>query len=249
MKSMKCEDCEFTVHHKCSKSAPLPCVPYVSMSRRGKENSLAAYCPEIRPMIPPLVIRCVYALDKGFLNGLHSLYRSKIDRSSDALMEALSSNCPPIPNNQDASVVYVACLKRFLTELKEPMISFDPFNCMLRAVSGPDSAIADGLMKAVRELPIPNRDTLAYLLLHWKKVCSRNEVAIKTSGLVGVFGSLLIEKSRMKSENTHVVKITSHLLQLDTEFLESFANPPLASKEVPSAVRTPKPFSSPSRAR
>jgi len=167
-------------------------------------------------------------------------------------MEALSSNCPPILNSQDTASILVPCLKRFLTELKEPVISFDPFNCMVRVVSGPESAIADGMMKVVRELPIPNRDTLAYLLLHWKKVCPRNEVAVKSNSLVSFFGSLLMEKSNSKSENIHhVQKITAHLLQLDTEFLESFTNPPLASKEVPSAARTPtsKPFSSPSRAR
>jgi len=199
-------------------------------------------------MIPPLVIRCVYALDKGFINGLNTLYRrgDKGDKSCDALMADLSSTCPPILSNQDASIL-VACLKRFLTELKEPVISSIPFNCMLKAVSGPESAIADGLMKAMRELPIPNRDTLAYLLLHWKKVCSRNAIPVKSSSLVGVFGSLLMEKSR---SNAHVVKITSYLFLLNTEFLESFTNPPLASKEVPSAVRTPtsKQFSSPSRA-
>jgi len=257
MRSMKCDDCEFTVHHKCSNSAPSPCVPYVSLSRRGKENlggTLAGYCPEIRPMIPPLVIRCVYALDKGYINGLPTHYRSKGDRgdrSCDVLMEALSSSCPPVLNNQDSSIL-VACLKRFLTDLKEPVISSIPFNCMLKAVSGPESAIADGLMKAMRELPIPNRDTLAYLLLHWKKVCTRNAIPVKSGGLVAVFGALLMEKSsRVRSENVHVLKITSYLLQLDTEFLESFTNPPLASKEMPSAVRTPtsKQFSSPSRAR
>jgi len=258
MKCMKCEDCELTVHHKCFNSAPLPCVPFVSLSRRGKENlggTLAGYCPEIRPMIPPLVIRCVYALDKGFgISGLDKLYRKNAnergDKSCDVLMEALSSSCPPILNGQDSSVL-VACLKRFLTELKEPVISSIPFNCMVKAVSGPESAIADGLMKVMRELPIPNRDTLAYLLLHWKKVCSRNAIPIKSSSLVGVFGSLMMERSRSKSEHAYVAKITSYLLLLDTEFLESFTSPPLASKEVPGAVRTPisKQFSSPSRAR
>jgi len=252
MRSMKCEDCEFTVHPKCSKTAPLPCVPYVILNRRGKENlggTLAGYCPEMRPMIPPLVIRCVYALDKGFYNGLSTLYtRSKNDRgdrSYDVLMEALSSNCPPVLNSHDASTL-VACLKRFLSELKEPVISSIPFNCMHKAVSGPEHAIADGLMKAMRELPIPNRDTLAYLLLHWKKVYSRNATHVKSGSLVSVFGSLLMEKSRSRSES--VLNITSYLLKLDTEFLESFTNPPLASKEVP---RTPnsRQVSSPSRAR
>jgi len=71
-------------------------------------------------MVPPLVIRCVYALDKGFLSGLNMHYRAKsdrIDRSCDILMAALSSSCPPVLNAQDGPTL-IACLKRFLTELK-----------------------------------------------------------------------------------------------------------------------------------
>ena len=62
-------------------------------------------------------------------------------------------------------------VKDFLRSLKEPLIPHSQWSVFTQAATNPD--VTDGmseLFQAISEMPQPNRDTLAFLMLHFQKV-------------------------------------------------------------------------------
>ena len=65
-------------------------------------------------------------------------------------------------------------VKDFLRSLKEPLIPHSQWSVFTQAATNPD--VTDGmseLFQAISEMPQPNRDTLAFLMLHFQKVRSK----------------------------------------------------------------------------
>lgn len=75
----------------------------------------------------------------------------------------------PILNQLDIHVVCGA-LKDFLRSLSEPIVTFGLWKTFVSAIASPNrDDVVPALYQAIAELPQPNRDTLAYLILHLKK--------------------------------------------------------------------------------
>lgn len=62
--------CKGTFHESCRNKAPLPCITRVETPKaysnlKGRRLRLGDYCPDTRPMIPPLIAYCVHFLEKN----------------------------------------------------------------------------------------------------------------------------------------------------------------------------------------
>lgn len=69
--------CKGTFHESCRNKAPLPCIsrtetPKTNANVKGRRLRLGDYCPDTRPMIPPLIAYCVHFLEKNVVT--HDLY-------------------------------------------------------------------------------------------------------------------------------------------------------------------------------
>uniref|UniRef100_A0A670JXN4 Rho-GAP domain-containing protein n=1 Tax=Podarcis muralis TaxID=64176 RepID=A0A670JXN4_PODMU len=74
-----------------------------------------------------------------------------------------------LPSLDQVADVNVICgvLKDFLRSLKEPLMTFALHPAFLRASEIPDEAARQtALCHVVMKLPLANRDTLAFLVLH-----------------------------------------------------------------------------------
>uniref|UniRef100_A0A915DJE0 Rho-GAP domain-containing protein n=1 Tax=Ditylenchus dipsaci TaxID=166011 RepID=A0A915DJE0_9BILA len=249
-------DCELVIHERCRALAPLPCIPFVHTPQKQKQARprLADYCPNTRPQIPALLIRCVVQIEKGYLTK-EGIYRTPGTMSEvNRLMEAFSSRFVPNLNNYDPDVI-AGCIKKFLSELREALIPTSSYKEFVRAA---ESGNRDQLIDLVNGLPIPNRDTLAYMCAHLQKIASQSSInkmplenlaacigptivgpnlSVK-KGLVQT-GDVLEETGEMRRKNTVLLE----LLKLDNEFWTNVTNYP--SNDVistPHAVnRTPAP--------
>lgn len=76
--------------------------------------------------------------------------------------------------------------------MSEPLITVSLWADFVRATTMTDKQDADAaLYQAISELPQPNRDTLAFLMLHLQRVSSTPECKMPISNLAKVFGPTL----------------------------------------------------------
>uniref|UniRef100_A0A0N5A4V0 Rac GTPase-activating protein 1 n=1 Tax=Parastrongyloides trichosuri TaxID=131310 RepID=A0A0N5A4V0_PARTI len=169
----KCADCGIVCHPTCIDKAPIPCVPRNAPLKTGSKtkHSLAEMCTRRSPMIPHTIVHCVVALEKFYLT-TEGLYRVP---GSDAevvrLLHAFLYD-KAIPSFKDVEAETIAgCLKKFLRDLRDPLIPTSSYNEFVKAVRERDT---DALTYAIMDLPQPNLHTLAYLCLHWQKVAENS---------------------------------------------------------------------------
>nr|CAD7402201.1 unnamed protein product [Timema cristinae] len=125
------------------------------------------YAPTMSPMIPSILVHCIQEVE---LRGLKEvgIYRiSTSDREVKALKEKFLRG-KGVPNLSSLDI-HTICgtIKDFLRFLREPLVTYLLWPDFVRAsemASQEDGKAA--IYQAIAELPQPNRDTLAFVILH-----------------------------------------------------------------------------------
>ncbi|KAK1166051.1 rac GTPase-activating protein 1 isoform X2 [Acipenser oxyrinchus oxyrinchus] len=102
---------------------------------------------------------------------------------------------PPLGKVDDIHVV-CGLLKDFLRKLKEPLVTFHLHKKFMDAgdiLDDDDSTLA--IYKAIQELPQPNKDTLAFLILHLQRVMKSPDCKMDLMNLSRVFGPTIVGHS------------------------------------------------------
>lgn len=95
--------------------------------------------------------------------------------------------------------------------MREPLITVALWADFVRATTIPDKEDADAaLYQAISELPQPNRDTLAFLVLHLQRVSSSAECKMPISNLAKVFGPTLVGFSSLEPSPTSMLSETKN---------------------------------------
>lgn len=227
-----CRDCNAIAHIQCKDLVPLPCVPTGNTpTLRGVPGTIADYTPIISPMVPSIVVHCINEVELRGMNeqGLYRVNGATAD--AKCLKEKfLKGKGAPILSNVDIATI-CSTLKDFLRSLREPLITVGLLGDFIRATQLTDKQDADAaLYQAISELPRPNRDTLAFLMLHLQRVSSSAECKMPISNLAKVFGPTLVgyssqEPSLMLNETKHQVAIVESLLQIPSDYWATYVNP------------------------
>lgn len=95
--------------------------------------------------------------------------------------------------------------------MREPLITVALWADFVRATTISDKEDADAaLYQAISELPQPNRDTLAFLILHLQRVSSSAECKMPISNLAKVFGPTLVGFSSQEPSPTSMLSETKN---------------------------------------
>lgn len=95
--------------------------------------------------------------------------------------------------------------------LREPLITVGLWADFVRATTITDKQDADAaLYHAISQLPQPNRDTLAFLMLHLQRVSSSPECKMPISNLAKVFGPTLVGYSSQEPLSLTMLTETKH---------------------------------------
>ncbi|KOX70636.1 Rac GTPase-activating protein 1 [Melipona quadrifasciata] len=231
-----CTPCDkrATAHTECKDLVPLPCIPTGNTpTLRGTSGTIADYTPMIPPMVPSLVVHCINEIE---LRGMseQGLYRVNGGLTEVKCLKEKFLKGKGAPNLSDVDIPTIcSTLKDFLRSLREPLITVGLWADFVRATNITDKQDADAaLYQAISELPQPNRDTLAFLILHLQRVSSSAECKMPISNLAKVFGPTLVGYSCQKpsptsllSETSNQVAIVESLLKIPSDYWANFVNP------------------------
>ncbi|KAL5007812.1 hypothetical protein ScPMuIL_016618 [Solemya velum] len=233
--AMKCKDCRATCHPECKDNLPLPCVPNApSTPGTGKQVGMfiADYVnPEIVPMIPALVVHCCNEIQARGFNEV-GLYR--VPGSATAIKELKEKffkgkGMPNLSNIDDIHVL-CGCVKEFLRQLQEPLITYALWHDFVKSAESPDRAMGQAEMyQAISQLPQPNRDTLAFLIYHLQQVAECIECKMPIGNIATVFGPTIVgyssrdpEPLQMINETKHQAIVMDKLLSITPDYWQTF---------------------------
>ncbi|XP_042561008.1 rac GTPase-activating protein 1, partial [Clupea harengus] len=230
--SLKCRDCRVVSHPECRERCPLPCIPTMTGTPvKIGEGTLADYVSGSSPMIPSLVVHCVNEIEQRGLNeaGLYRL--SGAERTVRELKEKfLRGKAVPLLSKVDDIHAITGLLKDFLRKLREPLLTFRLNRTFMDAaeVSDEDNSIAL-MYQTISDLPQPNRDTLAFLLIHLQRVSQSSDTRMNVTNLARVFGPTIVghavadpDPMTILQDTKRQPKVVERLLALPTEYWSQY---------------------------
>ncbi|KAM7344158.1 rac GTPase activating protein tumbleweed isoform 1-T3 [Cochliomyia hominivorax] len=191
---LRCRDCTVRCHTDCRPLLTVMCMPTTGTPIfKGLMGYISDYAPSVAPLIPALIVHCVNEIESRGLNEV-GIYRvSGSEREVKSLKDRfLRGKSPPNLGNIDIHVL-CGCIKDFLRSLREPLIPTSLWKDFCNAVQNPsEEDIKKDLYKAVDNMPQANRDTLAFLILHFQRIAECREVLMPLDNIARVFGPTIV---------------------------------------------------------
>ncbi|KAI8120012.1 hypothetical protein FF38_04238 [Lucilia cuprina] len=191
---LRCRDCPVRCHTDCRPLLTIMCMPTAGTPVfKGLMGYISDYAPSMAPLIPALIVHCVNEIESRGLNEV-GIYRvSGSEREIKALKDRfLRGKTPPQLSNIDIHVL-CGCIKDFLRSLREPLIPTSLWKDFCNAVQNPsEKDIQKDLYKAVEAMPQTNRDTLAFLILHFQRIAECRDVLMPLDNIARVFGPTIV---------------------------------------------------------
>uniref|UniRef100_UPI0037E965C8 rac GTPase-activating protein 1-like n=1 Tax=Semicossyphus pulcher TaxID=241346 RepID=UPI0037E965C8 len=232
---LRCQDCRVVTHPECRDRCPMPCSPTaVSTPMKTTESTLADFAPATSPKIPALLIYCIKEIEYRGLQEV-GLYRvSGHERLVKELKEKLirGKTLPPLHKVEDINVI-TGVLKDFLRKLPEPLLTFHLNKAFMEAAEIQDDGNSLAMMyQNISELPPPNRDTLACLMIHLQKVSQSVATKMDVNNLARVFGPTLVghavpdpDPMTILHDTNRQPKVIERLLSIPANYWRQFAYP------------------------
>lgn len=234
----KCSECRTCVHQDCREKFTVSCLPQsatpVASKSGGSMGTIGDYTPSLAPMVPALIVHCVNEIETRGLTEV-GLYRiSGSDRDVKALKEKFLRN-NGIPNLADVDVhVLCGCVKDFLRSLRErliPLALWSLFSNASQTIPSDDEegSVNKGVYRAVEKLPQPNRDTLAYLIMHFQRISECPDVKMPLTNFAKIFGPTIVgyscpepDQHKMFAETQIQFSVMFALLSIPTDYWNKF---------------------------
>ncbi|XP_042148319.1 rac GTPase-activating protein 1 isoform X1 [Ixodes scapularis] len=195
--ALKCMRCRSTCHPECRDQVPLPCVQVSQTPTQGgshtyKGTVIADHVPPSAPMVPAIVVHCIQEVERRGLSEV-GLYRvSGSEREVREIREQFLRG-KGIPNLSKADIHAIcSVLKDFLRSLRETLICKSVWRQFVKAAEMEPGNRVWATWQAVTQLPQPNRDTLAALVLHLQAVAESPEAKMPITNLARVFGPTVV---------------------------------------------------------
>ncbi|KAG7218002.1 hypothetical protein INR49_020716 [Caranx melampygus] len=208
--AVKCRNCRMVAHPECKHNFTTDCLTSTTGSA-AHMDSLEGFAPLMHPRVPHLVMQCVSEIERRGLEE-RGLYRIPGgERLVKELRDRFIQKKTPLMLNR-VQDVHVLCglLKDFLRRLKEPLLTFRLHGTFMEAAVLTDEDNSSAVMyQAIAELPKPNRDTLAVLMLHLHKVMKSPQCQMDQNNLARVFGPTIVGHGMSEPSPTTIMRDTN----------------------------------------
>ncbi|XP_063070806.1 rac GTPase-activating protein 1 [Engraulis encrasicolus] len=224
---LKCQDCRIATHPECKLKCTAPCSPGANGAPYPEDATLESFAPSTHPRIPLIITQCVNEIEKRGLRE-RGIYRVPgAERMVKELKESYLAGKGPLQLSKVADV-HVICglLKDFLRKLKEPLLTFRLHEKFMEASEIAEEDKSNAVMRDIIEvLPIANRNTLAFLMLHLQRVIQSPLCQMDLTNLARVFGPTIVGHSMpeptpmtIMKDITTQPKVMTRLLSFKAEY-------------------------------
>jgi len=181
-------------------------------------------------MVPAIIVHCANEVESRGLAevGIYRVPGSEREVKDLRDKFLAGRGCP----NLGQVDVHVLCgvIKDFLRNLREPLVPSSMWNLFTQAAGNPDSTDGDSeIFQAVSELPQPNRDTMAFIMLHLQKVAAAKETKMNLSNLAKILGPTIIGYSSIEALPEDIMKevgvqaaTMEKLMSIDSDYWNTF---------------------------
>ncbi|KAL4120860.1 hypothetical protein QTP88_013474 [Uroleucon formosanum] len=194
---VKCEDCGFSAHFKCSEKLPPDCYPDLKLFRGVFGIDLTTHVKAYKTNRPFVVDKCVEEIERRGMS-VEGIYRvSGFQEEMDSLRLALDKDGKgTIMDDQAYENIHVVAsiLKMYLRLLPIPLITYDVHPLVIKSLETqmPWERLAE-VRAALKKLPPAHYNTLSYLMAHLHRVTLRlDENKMTAQNLSTVFAPTLM---------------------------------------------------------
>ncbi|XP_063708308.1 beta-chimaerin [Culicoides brevitarsis] len=194
---VRCDDCGFIAHEKCSKTVPPKCMPDLKNIRGVFGIDLTTLVIAYKQDIPFVVEKCVKEIEERGLKqeGIYRVsgFADEIEQVKETLDK--EGNAADISEKSVSNINVVASiLKMYLRLLPIPLITYQAYPALIDASNKATPAEQiDFTKKALPLLPSSHFKCLKYMIEHLQKVAEYQEVNKMSEHNLGtVFAPTLI---------------------------------------------------------
>lgn len=166
---VKCEDCGFIAHKKCSELVPAKCVPDLKKIRGIFGIDLTTIVQVYKCHIPFVVTKCVQEMEKRGLQQ-EGIYRiSGFADEIETLKLALDKEGEKTDMSESkySYNVVTGTLKLYLRLLPIPLITFQAYPTFMEAMTETSEAgTLQKLKEAIKTLPTAHLNCLKFIIAH-----------------------------------------------------------------------------------
>ncbi|KAI2811533.1 Trafficking protein particle complex subunit 10 [Blomia tropicalis] len=232
-----CMDCRTVAHIACQPNLSLPCIPHFTPRNNARNRSQLLAIGDFtaldtRPFVPSILVHCCNEIEKRGLNevGLYRKCGSDRDIRELKLKFLTSKTGAPCISKVD---IHVLCgvVKMFLRDLDDPLITRVLWHDFVRAsdVEAHGEVKSMELLKrSIDLLPDPNRDSLAFLICHLKRISDYSDtIKMSLMSLAKIFGPTIIGHSTSQplanviTENQKQIQTMKALLSLPIDYWQN----------------------------
>ncbi|KAL7033688.1 hypothetical protein ACKWTF_007679 [Chironomus riparius] len=193
---VRCDDCGFVAHKKCSELVPAKCVPDLKKIRGIFGIDLTTIVQAHKSHIPFVITKCVQEVEKRGLQQ-EGIYRiSGFADEIETLKLALDKEGEKTDMSESSYNINVitGTLKLYLRLLPIPLITFQAYPVFITATKEKsETEIVQKLRDAVKTLPTAHLNCFKYIITHLNRVAAHQAVNKMTEhNLATVFAPTLI---------------------------------------------------------
>ncbi|XP_055545911.1 beta-chimaerin [Wyeomyia smithii] len=215
---VKCEDCAFVAHIKCSEFVPAKCVPDLKRLRGIFGVDLTKLVTAHKCKIPFIILKCVEEIERhGMLQ--EGIYRiSGFADEIDALKMALDKDGEKADMSALANCnvnVITGVLKLYLRLLPVPLITFNSHPSFMYSMT--HKTVGEqilSLREAIKQLPLAHFNCLKYILEHLHRIASHHAInKMNVSNLATVFAPTLIATPQHMTDLSEEISMLTALIE------------------------------------
>ncbi|CAF0720401.1 unnamed protein product [Adineta ricciae] len=227
----RCQTCNALCHTGCKENCSTLCLPNVKTPSRGVVAKFTSRETN-QLQVPPLLVHCIKEIEQRGLQEVGIYRLNVVEGQVKELKDRLLKSRTGLLDLSHYHDIHLICgvVKDFLRSLSESLLTDALWKSFAAVVDEPaDLTQQQKFDSLIHQLPKPNRETLAFLILHLQRVAESPLCRMPISNLSRTMGPAVIGYSTKHISDADIIgetykqtKILEVFLKLSSDFWTKF---------------------------